>query len=90
MVLLDSYGSESYEQEQRRVQLAILKLCEEESLEDPSRFIEAAKKDYRDVLFWAEYPGQTNIFPSQKLEPAERQRIITEDLKQYQCWLLGS
>jgi hypothetical protein len=53
--LLDIYGVESYERERERVQLAILKLSEgnEEKLRE---FVAVAKRDYRDVLFWAENP----------------------------------
>jgi len=51
--LLDRYGAESYERERERVQLAILKLSggSEEKLRE---FLAVAKRDYRDVLFWAE------------------------------------
>ena len=58
--LLDSYGVESYERERERVQLAILKLSEgsEEKLRE---FVAVAKRDYRDVLFWAEYPEEARL-----------------------------
>jgi len=55
MAVLDEYGSEPYERERERVQRAIVHL----SKGDPDRlrkFTRAAKHDYRDVLFWAEYP----------------------------------
>jgi hypothetical protein len=55
--LLDSYGAEPHERERERVQLAILKLCE--GREDQVRvYLAVAKRDYRDVLFWAEYPEE--------------------------------
>ena len=49
---LDLYGTESYERERQRVQLAIVALSQgqEEKLLD---LIQAAKRDYRDVLSWA-------------------------------------
>lgn len=53
--ILDLYGVESYERERERVQVGILKL----SGGDVDRLLAAvadAKKDYRDVLWWAEYP----------------------------------
>ena len=66
--LLDSYGVESYERERERVQLAILKLSEgnEEKLRE---FVAVAKRDYRDVLFWADNPEEA------KLTPEKRERL---------------
>jgi hypothetical protein len=69
MGLLDSYGVESYERERERVQLAILKLSEgnEEKLRE---FVAVAKRDYRDVLFWAENPEEARLDT-----PEKRQRV---------------
>jgi hypothetical protein len=66
--LLDSYGVESYERERERVQLAILKLSEgnEKKLRE---FVAVTKRDYRDVLFWADNPEEA------KLTPEKRERI---------------
>jgi hypothetical protein len=65
--LLDTYGVESYEHERERVQLAILKLSEgnEEKLRE---FAAIAKRDYRDVLFWAEYPEESRLNTPEKKE----------------------
>jgi len=65
--LLDTYGVESYERERERVQLAILKLSEgnQEKLRE---FITVAKRDYRDVLFWAEYPEESRLDTPEKRE----------------------
>src|SRR5260370_23832906 len=65
--LLDGYGVESYERERERVQLAILKLSEgnEEKLRE---FIAVAKRDYRDVLFWAENPEESRLDTPEKRE----------------------
>ena len=65
--LLDIYGVESYERERERVQLAVLKLSEgnEEKLRE---FIAVAKRDYRDVLFWAEYPEEFRLDTPEKRE----------------------
>jgi hypothetical protein len=65
--LLDTYGVESYERERERVQLAILKLSEgnEEKLRE---FVAVAKRDYRDVLFWAEYPEESRLDTPEKKE----------------------
>jgi len=63
--LLDGYGIESYERERERVQLAILKLSEgnEEKLRE---FVAVAKRDYRDVLFWAENPEEARLDTPEK------------------------
>jgi hypothetical protein len=65
--LLDSYGVESYERERERVQLAILKLSagSEEKLRE---FVAIAKRDYRDVLFWAENPEEARLDTPEKRE----------------------
>ncbi|MFN2541001.1 MAG: hypothetical protein ABR514_02380 [Chthoniobacterales bacterium] len=67
--LLDTYGVESYERERERVQLAILKLSggDEEKVRE---FVAVAKRDYRDLLFWAEYPEEARLDT-----PEKRQRI---------------
>jgi len=63
--LLDTYGVESYERERERVQLAVLKLSEgnEEKLRE---FVAVAKRDYRDVLFWAENPEEARLDTPEK------------------------
>ncbi|HEY6071201.1 MAG TPA: hypothetical protein VIU85_07505 [Chthoniobacterales bacterium] len=65
--LLDIYGVESYERERDRVQLAILKLSEgnEEKLRE---FVVIAKRDYRDVLFWADNPEEAKLDTPEKRE----------------------
>ena len=65
LVLLDTYGVESYERERERVQLAILKLSEgnEEKLR---KFVAVAKRDYRDVLFWADNPEEAKLDTPEK------------------------
>jgi hypothetical protein len=65
--LLDSYGVEPYEHERERVQLAILKLSggSEEKLRE---FVVVAKRDYRDVLFWAENPEEVRLDTPEKRE----------------------
>ena len=51
--VLDLYGTEAHEHERERVQLAIIALSE--GSEGKLRyFVDAAKKDYRDVLCWVE------------------------------------
>ena len=65
--LLDGYGVESYERERERVQLAILNLSagNEEKLRE---FVAAAKRDYRDVLFWADNPEEAKFDTPEKRE----------------------
>src|SRR5262245_4868784 len=67
LVLLDTYGVESYERERERVQLAILKLSkgDEEKLRE---FVAVAKRDYRDVLFWADNPEEAKLDTPEKGE----------------------
>ena len=67
LVLLDTYGVESHERERERVQLAVLKLSEgnEEKLRE---FVTVAKRDYRDVLLWAEYPEEAKLDTPEKRE----------------------
>jgi hypothetical protein len=67
------------------VYLAILKLCEEEKLSDPSLNVEAAKQDFRDVLAWAEYPNQMKHGPTK--DPEQSARPIKQDNEQLQAWL---
>jgi len=45
--------------ETARVQLAIITLSRGEP-EELYRMVDAAQGDYRDVLFWAEYPDEVN------------------------------
>jgi len=63
--LLDTYGVESFERERERVQLAVVRLSEgsEPRLRE---FLAVAKRDYRDVLFWAEYPEDARIDTPEK------------------------
>jgi hypothetical protein len=65
--LLDSYGVKSYQRERERVQLDILKLSagSEEKLRE---FVAVAKRDYRDVLFWAENSEEARLDTPEKKE----------------------
>ena len=67
--LLDTYGVELYERERERVQLAILKLSDGNE-EKVREFVAVAKRDYRDVLFWAEHPEEARLDT-----PEKRQRM---------------
>lgn len=87
LAMLEEYGTEEWQREAHRVRLAVLKLAAG-SMERLRYEIEGAKRDYRDVLAPAEYPGYCKrVRPSAKLTPEEEQRIIDADWKQYQQWL---
>lgn len=82
MALLDSYGTESYERERDRVQLAVLKLAEG-SIDLLLREIQMAKSDYRDVLSPAEYPS----YKWGEKDETKLQKIYQADWQQYSEWL---
>jgi hypothetical protein len=69
LALLDSYGVKPYERERTRVQRAILALAagNEDKLRE---MVAVAKRDYRDVLFWAECPDEARVDT-----PEKRQRV---------------
>src|ERR1043166_4230196 len=69
LAVLNTYGVESYEREPERVQLAILKLSDG-SDEKLREFVAVAKRDYRDVLFWADNPQE-----AKSDTPAKREQI---------------
>ena len=89
--LLEGYGTEPYEREAPRVRLAVLKLCEGR-LEKLPELIAAAKTDYRDVLMWAESPGEGQALWALRpdLSEEERQRLErlrASDRQSYREWL---
>jgi hypothetical protein len=86
--VLDHYGSESSEHGRARVQLAILKLSEGqwERLEE---LVRMAKRDYRDVIAYAEYPEEmrTGVVEMRQMAPEEVEAIRQRDRAQYLEWL---
>jgi hypothetical protein len=54
LAALDKYGVESHERERERVQLTIIDLSKGD-LALLEHFVNQAKQDYRDVLYWSEY-----------------------------------
>jgi hypothetical protein len=60
MDVLDLYGVLPYEWERERVQLAILHLSEGD-LGKLYHYTDVATQDYRDVLYWAEYPRERDF-----------------------------
>jgi hypothetical protein len=90
---LAEYGLAAYEREPDRVRLAILKLSEG-SVERLREMTAAAKRDYRDVLMWAEYPeeGRTPWTLRQRLDDDERKELAKlrdRDRHQYEQWKKG-
>jgi hypothetical protein len=75
--ILDLYGTEPYERERERVQLAIVLLSQgtESKLVE---LVQTAKIDYRDILCWAE----DGSFSSRKVEGNKRLREA--------CWKSGA
>lgn len=91
---LARYGAEPHEREPVRVRLAVLKLSEGR-VADVLSMVANAKRDYRDVLMWAESPEQGRAVWASRpsLTPAERERleeIRRADRQQYEAWLKGS
>ena len=70
MKLIDSYDGP----ERERVQLAIVKLSEGDESK-LAYFLSVAKRDYRDVLFWADNPAEA------KLDTPEKRRQVREMLQ---------
>lgn len=69
------------------IQLAALKLANG-SMEKLRSNIESAKRDYRDILAYAEYPEYVKKgFRVRELPADERLRIIDNDWRQYNEWL---
>jgi geranylgeranyl pyrophosphate synthase len=85
LAILEEYGKTAHETVRYRVYLAILKLCEEEKLPDPTHYVNRAKEDFRDVLAWAKYPNQIKFGPTD--DPAKSAELNNKDLEQYQTWL---
>lgn len=87
MSLLNELKTEERDSGTARVQLAALKLANG-SVERLRSKIESAKRDYRDVLAYAEYPEYIrNGFRVHELPADEQLRMIDNDWKQYNEWL---
>ena len=85
---LEEYGLLPHEREPVRVRIAALKL----SRGDLGRLreaIEHARRDYRDVLAWAEYPEELRS-PTWRLSVGEVERVRARDLAQYRDWLAAN
>jgi hypothetical protein len=86
--ILEFYGTDGGEKETERVRLAVLKLCGGD-LSELHELTVAAKKDYRDVLAWAEFSNQVRISFAEfaALPPDTAKEICELDRHQYLAWL---
>jgi hypothetical protein len=83
---LDTYGREPWHNEVHRVQLAVLKLCNNDAKRVPP-LVEHAGNDFRDALAAAEYPQE---FDADFNTPAaELREIRKRDRQQYLDWLIS-
>jgi hypothetical protein len=82
LALLNAYE----DRESHRVRLAVLKLAAGNT-DQVRRLVECAKRDYRDVISWAEYPAYAETAP-RSLTETDAEQIIAADWSQYQQWLL--
>ena len=67
-----------------RVQLAVLKLVNGRRGE-LAKHLDHARRDWRDVLMWAEYPADAKI--SWSSTPEAHHPAYQSDWEQYQTWL---
>jgi len=79
--VLARYGSEPWQREALRVQMACLK-CARGDAKQLEYYVRLACEDYRDVLSSAEYPGYLKA----RSEP-EKAAAIDSDWAQLQEWL---
>ena len=90
MNVLDEYGVESHERGRARVQLAVLKLSggQRDRLEE---LVRMAKRDYRDIVAYAEYPEEMRIgfVGVRRLTAEEVKAVRRRDREQYLEWLGG-
>jgi hypothetical protein len=85
LALLERYGVAPHEREVIRVRVAVLKLSEGR-LTELERLIARARRDYRDVLAWAEYPAEL-VQPTWRLPDSDVARLRAVDRAQYVAWL---
>ena len=83
---LELYGTENHEIERERVQMAILKLANG-NIDELSRLVKIAKKDYRDVIALAEYPEEMKLNNVKEIDEKELESIRKRDRRQYLDWL---
>ena len=87
---LERYGGLPHEREEERVKLAILKLCDGQA-DRVAGLVAAAKRDYRDVLMWAESPAEGQALWALRPDLTGEQRarlaeVRKQDREQYRKW----
>lgn len=72
----------------QRIQLGVLRLCEERR-EQLAYWIDIAGRDWRDIIAFAESPGEcTRLSPATPAQSPQAQTIRAADRKSYVAWLL--
>jgi hypothetical protein len=86
--ILNAYGTAEMERGRTRVHLAILKLSDGQKERLPE-LVAMAKRDYRDVIAYAEYPEQMKMgfIKMRQLSTNERKALKKRDVKQYADWM---
>lgn len=84
--ILDMYGTGNTEPFKEQVQLASLKLCQE-NMDKLKKIIAHAKVDHYDIIFPAEEPNLYSLEKIANQSADEIARIQEEDRKQYLDWL---
>jgi phytoene dehydrogenase-like protein len=88
MAVLNAYGTGPHEIGRERVQLAILKLSRGDRARLPA-LVAAAKRDWRDVVAYAESPEAMRVGPikMRELSPRAARALRRRDKRQYRRWL---
>jgi len=88
ILVLNEYGTESWQREQPRVRMAVLKVAQGD-LDALKQAVNAAKRDFRDIVAAAEYPNYFRAWrvTGGDVSREERQKMIAADWTQYQEWL---
>ena len=82
--ILHWYGDQDYQLEHERVRLAALKLADGD-LDQLKQAINTARRDYRDILAWAEVPNEMDrAFGRNKMT---RNEAVLADRSQMSDWL---
>jgi hypothetical protein len=84
LVIIDTYGTETWHREKERVQLALLKISSGD-LEKLRLYTSSARTDFRDTLVPAEFYEESQA--SSKTPPQEMAAIRKRDRESYEAWL---
>lgn len=76
------YGRETFQKERKRVLNAILDLADG-CLTELECLVERARRDYRDILFWHDNPGEAKLDAKEKRDQfkATCKRLKIQDVK---------